>query len=472
MVAHTISDSTMYRFNRLEKRWEEKSTGNVTFSLKNYEARLSTGKASYLIQGEIKPKSKNSIVMGVMKENAPREPHLIILAVRFSNEEDIQRLFSLIGSSRKSVDRSGVAPDQPTNLPSAPPWLLAMGRRDQSNVRALALNTSPEYINNRVVLNKLAADYNLTPEQLAEAITYFHHTFSHPRRTWPYPRMSLSPSFSNGGQPISPHLLNAARNPLRRFDPKSSHSISRHSWHSHSEIDRNAFYPKHNEHLARRSRLYGQMTELEQKLQNVHSNPVGGIPCLHRRSSSRLMLNDSRSARSPSLSVSVHQIQNVALGLDPHQHMSHRSSGFLELSGTLPLNAGHYRYPTAETLVKASSQQLTEFKGRASGFSTPKDNERKCVTVPHTPQADLPTIPEKKQTRRRSARKVSKSKHKLPREEKVEKVRVTSPLTKKNLDLYNEQVPPLKGNCRKIVRSWFRKYFSPNADSNGLISEG
>jgi len=471
MVAHTISDSTMYRFNRSEKRWEEKSTGNVTFSLNNYEARLSTGKASYLIQGEIKPKNNNSIVMGVMKENAPREPHLIILAVRFSNEGDIQRLFSLLGSDRKSVDRSSVAADQTTNLPSAPPWLLAMGRREQLNVRALALNTSLEYINNRVVLNKVAADYNLTPEQLAEAITYFHQTFSHPRRTWPYPRMNLSPSFSNGGQPISPHMLNAARNPLRRFDPKSSHSISRNSWHSHSEIDRNAFYPKLNEHSARRKRLYGQMTELQKKLQNVHSNPAGGIPCVHGRSSSRLMHTDSRSARSPSLSVSVHQIQHVPLGLDHHQHMSHRSSGFLELSGTLPLNAGHYRYPTAETLVKASAQQ-PEVKVRASGFSTPEDNERKCVTVPHTPQADLPTIPEKKQTRRRSARKVSKSNHKLPHEEKVEKVRVTSPLTKKNLALYNEQVPPLKGNCRKIVRSWFRKYFSPNADSNGLISEG
>merc|ERR1719204_759523 len=103
MVALTISDSTMYRFNRVEKKWVEKATGNVTFSLENDEVRVSSGKKSFLVQGEIKPKNQNSIVMGVLKGEPPHEPQLIILAVRFNNEGDVQRLFALLASCGKIV---------------------------------------------------------------------------------------------------------------------------------------------------------------------------------------------------------------------------------------------------------------------------------------------------------------------------------------------------------------------------------
>lgn len=396
---------------------------------------------------------------------------MIILAVRFSNERDLQKLFALLASNGKVVERLSRSLEHSTRIPSPPPWYMLMGRDEQLNVRALALNTSQEYINNMVVLNKLAADYNLTPEQLREAVTYFQLGFSPQRnsQTWQYPRVSLSPSFSNGGQ-ISPALLNAARNPSWRFDHKSPNSSTRISWNS--AMDRSGLYPMPNEDPSRRSRLYAEMNKLQGSLQKIHSTPLSAMRGARRRSSSRYLMNSSRSAISPS--QSVHQVQALPLPHDQKRNITqvcstHRSSGFLEQSGTLPLNANHYRYPTAETLLKASGLQ----PGMTSGFSTPEHNERKSVTVPHTPQTDLPTIPEAKKPRRRSGRQSQKSHHDLLHpEENVGDAVISSPLTKKNLALYNEQVPPLKGNYRKIVRSWFRKYFLPNADSNGLISDG
>jgi len=359
---------------------------------------------------------------------------------------------------------------------------MTLGSGDQIDIRALALNTTSKNINNRVFLKKLAAAYNVTPEQLGEAITYFQERFSlQKNNSYPYPNMRMSPSFSSNKlpAPTPPLFVNTVWNPSRRFDRRRSHSPNRHSPPSVPEIDFNSSYPNLNEPAGKNS-FNSEMPRLSKNWENVQSYLTGGMQSVPRLSVSRNnMYNDGRSTRSPSLSLSVQQVQALPVGYEHIEQISPlssprlslMSSGFVDPSAALPLSTSNYRYPTAEILTKATGSPLSEVTGISSGFSNPEGNEQKCLTVSQTPKTELPTIPEAQQRGRPSLRKSPTTKEEaLDLQKKVEQLQVTSPLTKKNLALYNEQVPPLKKNSRKVVRSWFRKYFSPNADSKGLIS--
>merc|ERR1719150_1215096 len=62
--------STVFKFNRSEKKWKEKGSGDVTFSLKLKatgaemdQLIVSVGKLSFVVQGGVRPKGSKAIVM-------------------------------------------------------------------------------------------------------------------------------------------------------------------------------------------------------------------------------------------------------------------------------------------------------------------------------------------------------------------------------------------------------------------------
>merc|ERR1719229_824883 len=89
----TTYGSTVFKFNRSEKKWKEKGSGDVTFSLKlkNTGAEMdqlivSVGKLSFIVQGGVRPKGSKAIVMRGKEVRDVSGGEAIILAVRFERE--------------------------------------------------------------------------------------------------------------------------------------------------------------------------------------------------------------------------------------------------------------------------------------------------------------------------------------------------------------------------------------------------
>merc|ERR1719433_936252 len=111
---------------------------------------------------------------------APVSPkgEAIILAVRFERERDSRSLFSMLSNTpwirpQRGGGRKTKQPRNKSRRRPPPPWFLAMGTREQENVRALVSNAQIEYLEDGTIQRQLATIYKLTPQQIDEAIDFF-----------------------------------------------------------------------------------------------------------------------------------------------------------------------------------------------------------------------------------------------------------------------------------------------------------
>jgi len=179
MATLTTYGSTVFKFNRSEKKWKEKGSGDVTFSLKGDQLVVSVGKLSFIVQGGVRPKGSKAIVMRGKEMRQETSGDAIILAVRFERERDSRNLFTMLSCTpwirphRSRTNRSkGSRRNTPSKRPP-PPWFLAMGTREQENVRALVSNAQVAYLEDGTIQRQLGTVYKLTPSQIEDAIDYF-----------------------------------------------------------------------------------------------------------------------------------------------------------------------------------------------------------------------------------------------------------------------------------------------------------
>jgi len=187
----TTYGSTVFKFNRSEKKWKEKGSGDVTFSLKLKatgaevdQLIVSVGKLSFVVQGGVRPKGSKAIVMRG-KEVRDVQGEAIILAVRFEHERDSRNLFQMLANTPWiRPQRSAKKPSRPSRGKSRrsgkngktrnpPAWFLNMGTREQENIRALVSNAQIAYLEDGTIQRQLATIYKLTSQQIDEAIDFF-----------------------------------------------------------------------------------------------------------------------------------------------------------------------------------------------------------------------------------------------------------------------------------------------------------
>jgi len=181
--------STVFKFNRSEKKWKEKGSGDVTFSLKLKSSGadidqlvVSVGKLSFIVQGGVRPKGSKAIVMRG-KEVRDVQGEAIILAVRFEHEQDSRSLFQMLANTPWiRPQRGSKRPSKPrtksrrrfNNFKKPPPnWFMETGTREQENIRALVSNAQVQYLEDGTIQRQLATIYKLTPEQIEQAIDFF-----------------------------------------------------------------------------------------------------------------------------------------------------------------------------------------------------------------------------------------------------------------------------------------------------------
>jgi len=186
----TTYGSTVFKFNRSEKKWKEKGSGDVTFSLKLKatgaemdQLIVSVGKLSFVVQGGVRPKGSKAIVMRG-KEVRDVQGEAIILAVRFEHERDSRNLFQMLANTPWiRPQRSAKKPSRPSRGRSKrsgkngkrnpPNWFLSLGTREQENIRALVSNAQIAYLEDGTIQRQLATIYKLTSQQIDEAIDFF-----------------------------------------------------------------------------------------------------------------------------------------------------------------------------------------------------------------------------------------------------------------------------------------------------------
>merc|ERR1719461_1032976 len=184
----TTYGSTVFKFNRSEKKWKEKGSGDVTFSLKLKSSGaemdqliVSVGKLSFVVQGGVRPKGSKAIVMRG-KEVRDTQGEAIILAVRFEHERDSRNLFQMLANTPWiRPQRSAKKPSRPSRGKSRrsgksrppPNWFLGMGTREQENIRALVSNAQIAYLEDGTIQRQLATIYKLTAQKIDEAIDFF-----------------------------------------------------------------------------------------------------------------------------------------------------------------------------------------------------------------------------------------------------------------------------------------------------------
>lgn len=202
----TTYGSTVFKFNRSEKKWKEKGSGDVVFSLK-LKSRgadidqliVSVGKLSFVVQGGVRPKGSKAIVMRgkeIRAQDYPRELQsgdAIILAVRFEQERDSRNLFQMLTNtpwirpqrghgggrrerhSKQHKSKRSAKGGPPWGRPERPPpkWFMAKGTREQECIRALASTSQVSYLEDGTIQRQLATIYKLTGQQIDEAIDFF-----------------------------------------------------------------------------------------------------------------------------------------------------------------------------------------------------------------------------------------------------------------------------------------------------------
>lgn len=179
MATLTTYGSTVFKFNRSEKKWKEKGSGDVTFSLKGDQLIVSVGKLSFIVQGGVRPKGSKAIVMRGKEMRQENSGDAIILAVRFERERDSRNLFTMLSCTpwiRPQRSRTGRSKGQRRSTGSKrppPAWFLGMGTREQENVRALVSNAQVAYLEDGTIQRQLGTVYKLTPSQIEDAIDYF-----------------------------------------------------------------------------------------------------------------------------------------------------------------------------------------------------------------------------------------------------------------------------------------------------------
>jgi len=174
MAALTTAGSTVFQFVRSEKRWKQRGSGNVTFSLQTDRLLVSVGDLTYVVKDSgVKAKGSKAIVMRVREDSSKSnktKSEWMIIAVRFEREEDSQHVLTLLKLTpwfrprkRKKQSRR-----------RRPAFLLTMSTRQRENVRALISNAKPRFLEEGIIQKQLATVYNMSQEQIDEAIDFFH----------------------------------------------------------------------------------------------------------------------------------------------------------------------------------------------------------------------------------------------------------------------------------------------------------
>merc|ERR1719173_65582 len=125
--------ATVFKFDRAGKKWQELGSGVVSFTLKEDRLVISVNALTFFVQGGVHQKGPKAVVMRVRDDSSTKgKSENIILAVRFERERDARNLFTLLASTQWIRPRRGRHRRR-----STPTFFMAMGKREQENIRAL-----------------------------------------------------------------------------------------------------------------------------------------------------------------------------------------------------------------------------------------------------------------------------------------------------------------------------------------------
>jgi len=403
----TLSDSTVFKFNRASQKWEEEASGNITFSAygNGQAVVVSIGILSFSVQGEIKPKTSKAVVMEVTRKDTLIQPKaLLILAIRFERERDVKKLFAML----KSINMKG-RPYNSLGI-TPPPQFLALGNSEQINMRNLVLNLDPNYLRNGTVQRKLAADYNMTPEQFSQAIKFFQHWFLK-RNNLPSPHRR-SPRYDKG---VSPFTSNCGyRGSPQRFSPRKPSPIRSpsHSWKLNS----------------------GRETDLQRWNKRPKTSMLYDTGMNYQQPSSRML--------PPTHGYQLSGDHSVMTIMNPDGSMatSLQALGSLTIADSSCNSAFAPKLKTQ--LLRSTNLVIPKVRADPETKENTKNDKNNLRD-----QKGKPLYYGGRNPTSLSPSRFGNSNFR------------PAPLTEEIVNLYNKRVPPLKGDFRTIVKIWFDRHF-------------
>jgi len=383
------------------------------FSLIGDKLVVSVGELSFFVQGGVRPKGSNAVVMRVRGADSKDKGDNIILAVRFLKDRDSSNLFTLLSCTpwiRPRKRKSAVSPVRRRSArravrPSYPPWFLMMGTREQENIRHLVSNAEPRYIEEGTIQRQLKTVYRLTHMQIEDAIVCF--------QPW---RRPSGPSM--GGSTRSSHYRLGSFSFGNRTDASSLPSI-----HS-SKLDKGGRIPARYPSLGVR-------------------NPHGRTPVRTPR-----VTHPEDGITNPFLNNDNPPLVNVirpGRRAHPNNYMFAGRKNDLEVirvHSSKTLFSDEARAPTLKaSLIDAANGDLSQ------DLSLAKPEHI-------TSRSSLSPQSEKKLSNVISLKENKDSEIVLGdcRDSDTQK----SPLTKQNLLLHDKLLAPIKGDYRKSVSKWLQ----------------
>jgi hypothetical protein len=178
MDAVTLTNATVLKFHRKERKWREKGRGDVRFLLKGDELVVGLGKQSFFVKGGLRPKGPNAIVMRVWGIEASSNEPDVILAVRFGEEQDSKRLFELLPDKMLDKRLLGASRKSRKSVKSIPWWFASLEGSKRNSIKKLIWNADSKHLSDGSFQMQLVKMYDFSHRQIEELIDAFR-----PRRT-------------------------------------------------------------------------------------------------------------------------------------------------------------------------------------------------------------------------------------------------------------------------------------------------
>lgn len=398
-----VTDATIFKFQRPEKKWREKGYGDVTFVLKGEDLMVTLGKQSFFVKGTLKPKGPNAVVMRVWGVEACSEEPDMILAVRFAKEGDLERLAGMLSDKKLDKRKTRTSRMSRRSMKSPlPPWFASMEKSKRNSIQNLIKNAKPKYLKDGTIRMQLAQMYDLSPGQIQWVIDFFL-------------------SWRHVGKMRQTHrrAVSCSLNSLSSFPSLSFHNSGapmRHISQGASPANNGSNQMVNGRHI---------------RLQ-----PSGLAFPSRRNHRSRGNLSDfsTQLIRSPGISSSFHRPAdieanpNTQICMSPelnntnNPHVLRPISGFdsnEKLRGTPKVDHGQFNQQNVAHLMP-----IVENLNPSNSNDGSSSHQVRSANETNEEDSNLPPL---------------------------------SPLTEQNLVLYNRLKPPLKGDFRSIVSTWLQK---------------
>jgi len=399
-----VTDATIFKFQRPEKKWREKGYGDVTFVLKGEDLMVTLGKQSFFVKGTLKPKGPNAVVMRVWGIEACSDEPDMILAVRFAKEGDLERLAVMLSDKKldKRKTRTSRMSRRRSQKSPLPPWFASMEKSKRNSIQNLIKSAKPMYLKDGTIRTQLAQMYDLSPGQIQWVIDFFL-SWRHVGKMRQTHKRAVSCSLNSVSSfpSLSFHNSGGAMRHVSQMNAASpgNNSSNQVGNGRHIRLPPNLVFPSRRNHRSR-----GNLSDFSAQV-----------------------------IRSPGMSSSFHRPADIEANpnkqicMSPelnnanNPHILRTRSGFEnneKLRGTPKIDHGQFNQQNVSHLMPIDENlNPSNSNGGSSSNQVRTPNE----TIQE--DSNLPL----------------------------------SPLTEENLLLYNRLKPPLKGDYRSIVSTWLQK---------------